>query len=85
MFEPIGGTAPGFEGTGKINPLAAIGAAGMMLRELGEVDAAAALESAVASVAGELPSLRAGEMGATTSEVGDRVTHLVRESVEVSA
>jgi 3-isopropylmalate dehydrogenase len=85
MFEPIGGTAPGFEGTGKINPLAAIGAAGMMLRELGEVDAAAALESAVASVAGELPSLRAGEMGATTSEVGDRVTHLVRESVEISA
>jgi 3-isopropylmalate dehydrogenase len=85
MFEPIGGTAPGFEGTGKINPLAAIGAAGMMLRELGEVDAAAALESAVASVAGDLPSLRAGEMGATTSEVGDRVTHLVRESVEISA
>jgi 3-isopropylmalate dehydrogenase len=85
MFEPIGGTAPGFEGTGKINPLAAIGAAGMMLRELGEIDAAAALESAVASVAGELPSLRAGEMGATTGDVGDRVTHLVRQSVEVSA
>ena len=85
MFEPIGGTAPGFEGTGMINPLAAIGAAAMMLRELGETDAAAALESAVASVAGELPSLRAGEMGATTSEVGDRVTQLVRESVEVSA
>lgn len=85
MFEPIGGTAPGFEGTGKINPLAAIGAAGMMLRELGEVDAATAVESAVAAVAGELPSLRAGEMGATTSEVGDRVTHLVRESVEVPA
>ncbi|HEX6299287.1 MAG TPA: 3-isopropylmalate dehydrogenase [Acidimicrobiia bacterium] len=85
MFEPIGGTAPGFEGTGKINPLAAIGAGAMMLRELGEVEAAAAVESAVASVAGELPSLRAGEMGATTSEVGDRVTRLVRESVEVSA
>lgn len=85
MFEPIGGTAPGFEGTGKINPLAAIGAAAMMLRELGETAAADAIEAAVAKVAGELPSLRAGEMGATTSEVGDRVAGLVRESVEVSA
>ena len=36
MFEPIGGTAPGFEGTGQINPLAAIGAAAMMLSHLGE-------------------------------------------------
>lgn len=85
MFEPIGGTAPGFEGTGGINPLAAIGAAGMMLRELGEPDAASAVESAVASVAGELPSLRAGEMGASTTEVGDQVAQLVRESVEVPA
>ncbi len=85
MFEPIGGTAPGFEGTGKINPLAAIGAAAMMLRELGEMQAADAMETSVATVAGELPSLRAGEMGATTAEVGDRVSALVKESVEVSA
>ena len=85
MFEPIGGTAPGFERTGKINPLAAIGAAGMMLRELGELEAASALDSAVASVAGELPSLRAGEMEASTAEVGDQVAQLIRESVEVSA
>jgi 3-isopropylmalate dehydrogenase len=85
MFEPIGGTAPGFEGTGKINPLAAIGAAGMMLRELNEVDGASAIDSAVATVAGELPSLRAGEMGITTGEVGDRAAQLIRESVEVRA
>ncbi|HUG07338.1 MAG TPA: 3-isopropylmalate dehydrogenase [Acidimicrobiia bacterium] len=85
MFEPIGGTAPGFEGTGKINPLAAIGAAAMMLRELGETRAADAIETSVATVAGELPSLRAGEMDATTAEVGDRVAALVRDSVEVSA
>lgn len=85
MFEPIGGTAPGFEGTGGINPLAAIGAAAMLLREVGETDAALAIETAVAQVAGELPSLRAGEMGATTSEVGDRVADLIEESVGVSA
>jgi 3-isopropylmalate dehydrogenase len=85
MFEPIGGTAPGFEGTGGINPLAAIGAAAMMLRQLGEAAAADAIEAAVATVAGSLPSLRAGEMGASTSEVGDRVAALVEQSVEVSA
>jgi 3-isopropylmalate dehydrogenase len=84
MFEPIGGTAPGFEGTGKINPLAAIGAAGMMLRHLGEQEAADSVGAAVAAVAGELPSLRAGEMGASTSEVGDRVAARVGTPVEVS-
>jgi 3-isopropylmalate dehydrogenase len=85
MFEPIGGTAPGFERTGKINPLAAIGAAAMMLQELGETEAADAIETAVATVAGSLPSLRAGEMGATTTEVGDRVAALVKETAKVQA
>ena len=77
MFEPIGGTAPGFEGTGQINPLAAIGAAAMLLAELGAADAAEAVEGAVAEVAGSLPSLRAGEMGMTTSQIGDRVAAVV--------
>jgi 3-isopropylmalate dehydrogenase len=85
MFEPIGGTAPGFEGTGKINPLAAIGAAAMMLRELGESAAADAIEAAVATTAGELPSLRAGEMGMSTAQVGDRVAGMVAESAGVPA
>ena len=82
MFEPIGGTAPGFEGTGKINPLAAIGAAAMMMRELGQLAAADAIEAAVARTAGELPGLRAGEMGVSTTQVGDRVASLVSGSVE---
>jgi 3-isopropylmalate dehydrogenase len=85
MFEPIGGTAPGFEGTGKINPLAAIGAAAMMLQVLGEPDAAAAVETAVGQVAGALPSLRAGEMGMTTEQVGDRVAALVLDPMPASA
>jgi len=76
MFEPIGGTAPGFEGTGRINPLAAIGAAAMMLNQLGETGAGSVIEDAVGRVAGELPSLRAGQMGLTTSQVGDRVLEL---------
>ena len=86
MFEPIGGTAPGFEGTGEINPLAAIGAAAMMLTTLAEAEAGAAVELAVGKVAGSLPSLRAGEMGESTSDVGDRVANLVASGqiVEVS-
>jgi len=77
MFEPIGGTAPDFVGTGKINPLAAVSAAGLLLEHRGFEKAAAAVEQAVAEVAGSLPSLRAGEMGATTAEVGDRVAAAV--------
>jgi isocitrate/isopropylmalate dehydrogenase len=56
-----------------------------MLRELGETAAADAVDSAVATVAGSLPSLRAGEMGASTEEVGDRVVGLVGEAAEVPA
>lgn len=80
MFEPIGGTAPGFEGRGEINPLAAIGAAAMLLAQVGEITAAQTVESAVGTVAGSLPSLRAGEMGASTSQIGDRVAQLVVDS-----
>ena len=74
MFEPIGGSAPKYTGKGVINPLAAICAGGMMLDELGEKEAAAALEQAVAYVtANKLKSLAAGRMGYSTSEVGDLV------------
>ncbi len=79
MFEPIGGTAPDVAGAGKINPLAAIGAAGMLLTYNGRPEAGAAIEAAVAEVAGSLPSLAAGEMGMQTSEVGDRVGELISQ------
>ena len=36
MFEPMGGSAPKYTGTGKINPIAAINAVSMMLDQLGE-------------------------------------------------
>ena len=74
MFEPIGGSAPKYTGTGQINPLAAIGAVGMMLDHLGAPEAAQLVEQAVMSVtATKLKSLAAGKMGYTTSEVGDLV------------
>lgn len=78
MFEPIGGTAPGFENTGLISPLASIGSAAMMLDSLGESEAASVVDRAVGQVAGSLPSLRAGEMGISTGEAGNRVADLVK-------
>jgi len=74
MFEPIGGSAPKYTGKNVINPLAAILAAGMMLEHLGEEEAAARVENAVRQVcARHLKSMAAGQMGYSTSEVGDLV------------
>ncbi|MGE4564685.1 MAG: 3-isopropylmalate dehydrogenase [Victivallaceae bacterium] len=74
MFEPIGGSAPKYTGLGVINPLAAIGAAAMMLEFLGEKKAAAAIEKSIAYVTGnKLKSVAAGKMGYSTSQVGDLV------------
>jgi 3-isopropylmalate dehydrogenase len=73
MFEPIGGTAPDHAGRGTINPLAAIGATEMLLRELDEVDAAARIDRGIRAATGKMRSMRAGEMGFSTAEVGDLV------------
>ncbi len=74
MFEPIGGSAPKYTGLSVVNPLAAIGAAAMMLETLGEESAAARVENAVINVCrNNLKSLAAGKMGYNTQEVGDLV------------
>jgi len=73
MFEPIGGAAPRHTGTGAINPLAAIGALQMLLENLREEEAAARVDAGIRFACSKLPSMRAGEMGYTTSEVGDLV------------
>ena len=73
MFEPIGGTAPSETGKGTINPLAAIGALEMLLRQLGEVTAADRVDRGIRAATSRMKSMRAGEMGFTTTEVGDLV------------
>ncbi len=78
MFEPIGGSAPKYTGQGVINPIACIAACQMMLDTLGEPEAAVAVENAIIDVVGtKLKSMSAGQMGYSTSEVGD----LVAESI----
>ena len=74
MFEPIGGSAPKYTGKGVINPLASICSGAMMLDFLGETKAADAIEAAVAEVCRtKVKSMNAGQMGYSTSEVGDLV------------
>jgi 3-isopropylmalate dehydrogenase len=73
MFEPIGGTAPDHVGKGTINPLAAICAMEMMLRQLGEERAAARVDAGIRLAVSKMASMRAGEMGYSTSEIGDLV------------
>jgi len=74
MFEPIGGSAPKYTGKNIINPLAAICALGMLLKEIGEVKASEMIETSAKHVVREkLKSLAAGRMGYSTTEVGDLV------------
>jgi len=74
MFEPIGGSAPKYTGKNVVNPLACIGAAAMMLENLGETNAAQRVENAIQKVCStHLKSMAAGKMGYTTQEVGDLV------------
>jgi 3-isopropylmalate dehydrogenase len=74
MFEPMGGSAPKYTGTGKINPIAAINAVSMMLDQLGEPKAGTRVMQAIQKVTGtKMKSQAAGKMGYTTSEVGDLV------------
>jgi 3-isopropylmalate dehydrogenase len=81
MFEPIGGSAPKYTGKNVINPLAAISALQMMLEHIGELNSARIIEQAIIKViTQDLESMSAGEMGHTTSEVGDLVVKYVKEA-----
>jgi 3-isopropylmalate dehydrogenase len=82
MFEPIGGSAPKYTGQQKINPLAGILAAGIMMETLGETKAASMIDAGVAKVLREdLEDLGAGKMGYSTAEVGDLVVEHIVNSI----
>jgi 3-isopropylmalate dehydrogenase len=74
VFEPSHGSAPKYAGQNKVNPLATILAAKMMLDWLGEAEKGRAVETAVASVLRE-GRVRTYDMGgaATTLEMGEAV------------
>ena len=66
VFEPTHGSAPKYAGQYKVNPIATILAAKMMLDWLGEADKAAQLEGAVATVIAE-GKVRTYDMGGDSS------------------
>ena len=74
MFEPMGGSAPKYTGKNVINPIAAIGAAGMLLEQTGHEASGLRNLKAIQIVTGtKMKSQAAGKMGFSTSEVGDLV------------
>ncbi|HMP04933.1 MAG TPA: 3-isopropylmalate dehydrogenase [Lacipirellulaceae bacterium] len=78
MFEPMGGSAPKYTGTGKINPIAAINAVSMLLDQQGQPKAGKRVMDAIMQVTGtKMKSQNAGKMGFTTSEVGDLVVEAI--------
>jgi len=79
VFEPSHGSAPKYAGQYKVNPLATILAAKMMLDWLGEAAMAARLEAAVAAVIRE-GKARTYDMGgtSTTLEVAEAVARALR-------
>ena len=77
LFEPIHGSAPDIAGQDKANPIGSVAAVAMLLREIGEGEAATAVEAAVGGVLDE--GDLTGDLGGTsgTRAVTQRlVTHL---------
>ena len=74
MFEPVHGTAPDIMGKGIANPMAAILSGAMMLRYLGQDEAADVVEKAVLRVIDEGETVTPDLGGSSsTSQVGDAV------------
>jgi isocitrate dehydrogenase (NAD+) len=76
VFEPVHGSAPDIAGDGVADPIAMILSGAMMLRHLGELAAASAVERAVDTVLGR-GSVRTPDLGgsASTTEVAEAVAH----------
>ena len=84
IFEPAHGSAPKYAGQNKVNPMAMILSAVMMLRHLGEKEAANKLEKAIAEVVAEgkdiTYDLKSGVgKPAGTTQVADAIIEKLKE------
>jgi isocitrate dehydrogenase (NAD+) len=68
VFEPVHGSAPDIAGSGVANPIAMILSGAMMLRHLGELRGAAAIDRAVETVLAE-GRVRTPDLGGSSSTV----------------
>jgi 3-isopropylmalate dehydrogenase len=80
LYEPSGGSAPDIAGQGTANPIAQILSLAMLLRfSLGEIEAADAIEAAVAKTiadgfrTGDIATSQPGETRVGTAAMGDAV------------
>jgi isocitrate dehydrogenase (NAD+) len=87
VFEATHGSAPKYKGQNKVNPMAMMLSGVLMLRHLGEDDAAGRLESAIAAVIAEGASVtydmkptRDDPSAVGTSQVADAVIAKMRGS-----
>ena len=81
MFEPVHGSAPDIAGQGIANPIGQIWSGAMMLRHLGESDAADAIEQGIAKMLAN-SKVRTPDLGgkSTTKEMGEAIASEVRRS-----
>jgi isocitrate dehydrogenase (NAD+) len=86
VFEPTHGSAPKYAGQNKVNPIATILAARMMLDWLGEREKAEQIETAVCEVIKD-GRIRTYDMGGTSStrEMGKAIAAVVGETKPVGA
>jgi len=75
VFEPVHGSAPDIAGRGIANPVAMVLSGSMMLRHLGELEAADAVDRAVDEVLGR-GEVRTADLGggSTTLEMAEALT-----------
>jgi isocitrate dehydrogenase (NAD+) len=79
MFEAVHGSAPDIAGKGVADPIAMVLSGAMLLRHVGEVDAAARVEGAVDEVLGA-GEVRTPDLGgtSTTDQLADTIAAAVR-------
>ena len=77
LYEPVHGSAPDIAGQNRANPMGAIACAGLVLRQLGEVDAADQVEASIRAAleAGVVTADLGGDRG--TEEVGEWIASRV--------
>jgi tartrate dehydrogenase/decarboxylase / D-malate dehydrogenase len=78
MFEPVHGSAPDIAGRRIANPIAQIWSGAMMLRHLGEVEAAAVIDQAIIAVL-EKSDIRTPDIGgnASTTDLGEAIARQI--------
>jgi tartrate dehydrogenase/decarboxylase/D-malate dehydrogenase len=81
MFEPVHGSAPDIAGKGIANPIGQIWSGAMMLRHLGQTEAANVVENAITRVLAKAQA-RTPDIGgnASTKDLGNAIAAAVSDA-----